>query len=125
MMKKLLILFTALMLASFQLNAYIPDGDEGEDPEEIELTQQGGEDPTSSNTCLVQAFKTQTTVFVMISNFTGSLSAVVYGGSGNLFEHKSINGSGLLVIDISSLNGGDYSIVIQAGHCYLGFFTIK
>lgn len=124
-MKKLMIILTALMLSAFPMHAFIPDGDDGEDPEEIELTQQGGEDPTSSNTRLVQAFKTQTTVFVTVSNYTGSLSAVVYGSSGNLFEHKSINGSGLLVIDISSLNGGDYSIVIQAGHCYLGFFTIK
>lgn len=124
-MKKLMILFTALLLSAFQLNAFIPDGDEG-DPEEIDLTvQQGGDDPTSLNTCTIHAYKTNSSVLITISNYFGNLSAVIFGSSGNLFGHKSISGSGILSIDISAMAQGDCTLVIQVDHSYIGYFTIK
>lgn len=125
-MKKLMIILTALMLSAFPMHAFIPDGDDGEDPEEIELqNQQGGngEIPTSINQTHVSAFKTSNFLTIYISGYSGNVAVSIIGPSSHIIlGNNLVNGSRILVIDISSLASGDYLIFIQANSLYYGSF---
>jgi len=125
-MKRLLSFLAALLLCMFPMNAiaFIPDGDE-EDPEKVDVGQlQNGEDPTSYATTYVNAYKTNTTLTVELGNFTGNASVSVIGLNGYIVsDNNPIVGSGVVILDISSLPSGQYTLFIQANQVYQGFFT--
>lgn len=119
-----MILFTALLLSAFQLNAFIPDGDEG-DPEEIELynSNNQGNGPTSVNTFTIHAYKTNTTVYVLFSGYTGNANLVASGLGGTIFSGSQwVNGTGCIILNISSLPEGDYTLDIYCSSAYWGCF---
>ena len=126
-MKRSLVLLFALLLASISLNAFTvsffaPNED---DPELIEVAQQtGGDDPNQQNTILIQAYKTSSSVYVYLSIFTGNTFVTITNGIGAIvasdFQH--VNGSAMIVLDISSLPAGQYYLSINAGGIYTGVF---
>ncbi len=127
-MKKYMLFLSALLLTFLPMNATLPiapDGDEG-DPEEIIIEQKGNENPTSlpSHNFIVSAFKTNTSVYVSVSNFTGNVFVVISGTGGSVFEHEYVNGFAVLVLDISSLSHGYYTLTVSAGTIYQGEFII-
>ena len=126
-MKKYMILLTVLMLSAFTMNATTPvyDGEEG-DPEVIDLGQQhNGEDPTGIQTLGITAYKTGTSIVITFINYSGYANASALGLSGNVFSGQQyISGTGLIILDISSLPQGNYSLFVQAGNLYCGSFTI-
>lgn len=127
-MKKYLILLTVLILSAFTMNATIPayDGEDG-DPEEINLGQQNnnGDDPTGLQTLNVTAFKVGSCVIIYFTNYSGYASASAFGLMGNAFSGQHyISGAGYIVLDISSLPQGNYTLIVQAGNLYCGSFTL-
>lgn len=125
-MNRLTLFITFMLLCMFPMNAiaFIPDGDE-EDPEKVDVGQQhNGEDPTSYATTYVNAYKTNTTLTVELGNFTGNASVSVIGLNGYIVsDNNPIVGSGVVILDISSLPSGQYTLFIQANQVYQGFFT--
>ena len=116
-----------MLLCIFPMNAttIIPDGDE-EDPEKIDVGQQqnNGEEPTSFSTTYVNAYKTSSLLTVEISNFTGNALVSIIGISDNIVSDcNPIIGSGVVLVDISSLPSGQYTLFILAGQVFQGFFT--
>lgn len=95
-MKQFLALLTSLLFCTFPMSAttFVPDGDEG-DPEEIDLRNQNDVD-------------------VSILGIGGSLSS---------FQNW-INGSGVIVLNSSSLPFGIYTLNIMTNQLYQGVFTI-
>lgn len=121
-----MILFAAMMFSAFQLNAVIPSND-GDDPETIELTQQNGgeENPNSLNPVFVSAYKTSTTVVVEISGYSGNVVAAIWGTGGNILsDNNPIYGSGQILMNISSLPTGTYTLYIFLNNkIYSGSFS--
>ncbi len=126
-MKRFLPFFAALLLSLFPINATAPnlDGDEN-DPEIVDVVQQqnNGEDPSSNSATYVRAYKTSSSLTVQIENFTGNAVVSVIGIGGYIVsDNNPIVGSGIVVLDISSLPSGQYTLFIQANHIFQGFFT--
>lgn len=125
-MKTNLLIIVATMLLFFPpLNAApFTDGDDG-DPEEIDLGRQGNnENPNSLNAVYVTAYKTTSQVVIEISNYSGNVSAAVIGMGGSvLSNHNPILGMGIIILDISSIPSGNYTLFISADQLYLGSFT--
>lgn len=72
---------------------------------------------------LVQAFKTSTLLMTNFYNYTGNSSVIVIGQYGNIISASSmIVGSGTIVLNISTLPDGDYSIFINSDAVYIGTF---
>mgnify|MGYP007069960622 FL=1 len=104
---------------------FIPDGDD-EDPEKVDVGQQqnNGEDPTSFSTTYVTAYKTSSSLTVEINNFTGNAVVSIIGINGFIAsDNNPILGSGAVIVDISSLPSGQYTLYIQANQIFQGFFT--
>lgn len=125
-MKHLMMLFTALLLSFFPMNATSPvfDGDEG-NPDLIDLYGQGNnENPNSLNSVLVTAYKTSSQIIIFISNYTGNVVAAAIGIGGHVMSDQNpVSGSGIVILDISDLPGGNYTIFITAGQLYQGSFS--
>lgn len=126
-MKRFLSFLAALLLSTLTMNAiaFIPDGDE-EDPEKVDVGQQqnNGEEPTSLFATYVNAYKTSSLLTVELGNFTGNALVSVIGLNGYIVsDNNPIVGSGVVVLDISSLPSGQYTLFIQANQVYQGFFT--
>ncbi len=125
-MKPSIPLFAALLLSSFSINATpcYSYGDD-EDPEEIEITAlNNGEDPNSTNTVYVTAYKTQTEIVVTIQNYYGNAGAFVRGmGCSISSEQVNIVGTGMIIINIASLPCGNYSLIVSADQLYQGAFS--
>lgn len=122
-MKKYFIILTALLMSTiFTCSTF--SGSINDDPEEIQIErQQNGDEPTSTGTCLVQAFKTSTLLMTNFYNYTGNSSVIVIGQYGNIISASSmIVGSGTIVLNISTLPDGDYSIFINSDAVYIGTF---
>ena len=128
-MKRLLSFLAALLLCMFPMNAiaFNPDGDEEDpDPEEINLgNQNAGEDPTSQNSTHISAFKAGTILTIYVNNYLGSVDVAILGINGHITSNQnSIAGSGVIVLNLTSLPSGAYSLLITAGHLYQGDFAI-
>lgn len=125
-MKHLMMLFTALLLSFFPMNATSPvfDGDEG-DPDEINIHNTGnGEGPNSINPVFITAHKTASQVIIDIFNYSGNVTAAVIGINGYvLSDENPVSGSGIVILDISNLPGGNYTLFISADQLYQGSFT--
>ena len=115
----------AILLPVFAINANVPAND-GDDPEEILIEQQNGEIPTSTHGVpIIHAYKTSTSVFVTISNYNGNLGVVINGVGGSVLSlHNPINGSSVVILNISELSSGNYTLSIYAQCLYQGIFSI-
>lgn len=105
----------------------IPDGDEEDpDPEEIDLgSQYSGEDPTSLSSTHISAFKAGTFISIHIDNYYGNVDASILGIGGHITSNQNpITGSGVIILNISSLPSGPYSLLVFAERVYQGDFTI-
>lgn len=126
-MKRFLTFLAAMLLSFLPMNAIQPafDGNDG-DTEEIEVQTTGNEaGPNSMNFTVVTAYKTTSSVIIEISNFSGNLVVAILGIGGNvLSNYNPITGSGMVVLDISSLPHGNYMLYITANQLYQGSFSL-
>lgn len=126
-MKRFLSFLTALLLTFLPMNAIRPvfDGDEG-DPEEIELYNQNGENPTSINLPTIVAHKIGTSIIIGVSNYYGNVGVIATGMGGHIVSNQNlVNGSDIIILDISSLTSGNYTLLVLAGQLYQGSFTVN
>lgn len=126
-MKQFLALLTSLLFCTFPMSAttFVPDGDEG-DPEEIDLRNQNyGEAPTSISATYVSAFKTDGYITIYVNGYFGYVDVSILGIGGSLSSFQNwINGSGVIVLNSSSLPFGIYTLNIMTNQLYQGVFTI-
>ena len=120
-------LFCILACIPYSIFAYGGTEKSCDDPDEIELVQQqNGEEPTSLQQHSVVAFKTDDAVVIRLSNCYGSAVACITG----IFSIMTsgiipLNGNAEILLDISSLPTGCYSLNINvSGVQYTGAFTI-
>ena len=72
----------------------------------------------------VNAYKTSSLLTVELGNFIGNALVSVIGLNGYIVsDNNPIVGSGVVVLDNSSLPSGQYTLFIQANQVYQGFFT--
>lgn len=127
-MKRFLTFLVAMLLSLLPMNAIQPafDGDD-EDLEEIVLSkQQNGDIPTSLNSVFVSAHKTSSYIVINIFNYTGIVVASVFGnGIGGYFlsDVNPVSGSGIIMLDISSLPNGNYTLAIMVDQLYQGQYA--
>ncbi|MBQ9397003.1 MAG: hypothetical protein IJU08_00730 [Bacteroidales bacterium] len=122
-MKRFLTFLAAMLLSFLPMNAIQPafDGDD-EDPEEIVIEHQQGNEPTQFNPCYISAFKTSSSVDVYINNYYGLASVTIIGAGDSVFDQVYVFGSALISLNISSLPKGFYTLLINAGSLYQGLF---
>ena len=127
-MKRFLFFLAALLLSLLPMNATVPmleDGEDGEPEEIIIINENNGEDPTVLQGVRVSAYKTTTTVVILLNNYHGVASVVLTGLGGIIASNQNyITGSGIIMLDISSLPAGGYNLSIFAAHVYQGGFSI-
>lgn len=127
-MKKVFLLVPVLffMCLSNISTLYAFSGDDDDDPEEIDLTtqqQSGNEGPTSLNQISVNAYKTSSSVFIDLSNYSGNVVVLIAGMGGSIYSDQNlIIGAGRVLVDISSLPSGHYFVMVQANQVYQGSF---
>ena len=125
-MKRFLSFLVALLLSLFSMSAIAPAHDDGDDGDEINVEKQenNSNDPTSISTCNVRAYLNPPYLTVNILNYTGYADAAVSGINGSIIvQNVFISGAGTIVLDISTLQPGNYSLTISADALYIGDFV--
>lgn len=123
LMKKFFLLASIVFLfSSFSAQPINPSLPDEEEPDEIVLNGQTGEDPNSVNTCIVTAYKTSSHIYVYIANYTGSVSITITGIGNTINYGPAPLTTSPIELDISTLPIGIYHISISTNTSYQGVF---
>jgi len=121
-MKKIIsmiLLITSLLWFSSFSFGYLNSSDENK----IIVVEKENGGTRSATSTEVQAILHGEQLFITVSNYTGDVWIEVAGGEGILKQSAQVENNGQLLIDLSSLQSGNYTLrIILENGTYSGYF---
>lgn len=108
-----------MLLSAFTTSSDVMDLDK----DKIELLNRSGGTRSTTTTKVLAFIHSNGLVTIEIENYSGTISASIEGTGGVQHQEAQVTGSGLIMMDASSLPGGTYMLRVTLNNArYEGFF---